>query len=109
MNDEFPNDPKIIHTTIAILKQNNRYKELLEDFEFLDYDPYPYSPLLGRTFNRLQESRLLSSINPSYDYYKMRRESKEAIEEQIIKVKLSDKIDKLKEIALELQNALDKL
>ena len=52
MKREFSNDPKIIHTTIARLRKDARYKDLLEGFDFLNYDPYPYSPLLGRTLNR---------------------------------------------------------
>ena len=51
---EFSNDPEKIHTTIRKLQQEEKYKDLLEDFEFLDYPRFPYSPLLGRIFNRLQ-------------------------------------------------------
>ena len=108
MKEEFSNDPQIIHTTIARLKKDARYKDLLEGFDFLDYDPYPYSPLLGRTLNRLQESRLLSSINPNYETYFLNDKSREAIENQILKVRLADQTQKLKEIASELQSELEK-
>ncbi len=106
MDKEFNNDPKIIHTTIAQLKQKPEYKELLEEFDFLDYDTYPYSPLLGRTLNRLQESRLLSSINPGYEKYQMNEKTKAVIKTQVIDAKLSDQATKLEEMASILQKAL---
>jgi hypothetical protein len=106
MPGEFNNDPQIIHSTIARLKQDARYRDLLEEFDFLEYEPYPYSPLLGRTLNRLQESRLLSSLNPSYEKYVVTEESKEAIRGQILNVKLADQTEKLREIASELKKAL---
>ena len=106
MPEKFNNDPQIIHTTIARLKQDTRYKDLLEEFDFLNYDPYPYSPLLGRTLNRLQESRLLSSLNPSYEKYVVTEESKTAIRDQILNVKLADQTEKLREMASELEKAL---
>jgi len=106
MSSEFSNDPKTIHTTIARLQQDSKYRGLLEEFEFLDYHPYPYSPLLGRTLNRLQEARLLSSLNPSYEKYVVTEASKKAIEKQILEVKLADQKDKLSEIASELTKAL---
>jgi hypothetical protein len=103
---EFSNDPEIIHRTIAHLKQNPKYKDLLGEFEFIDYDTYPYSPLLGRTLNRLQESRLLASLNPSYEKYVLNKETKDAIIERILNVKMVDQKDNLREMAEELENSL---
>jgi hypothetical protein len=106
MDEKFNNDPRIIHTTIARLSKDAKYKDLLEDFEFLNYEPFPYSPLLGRTLNRLQEARLLSSINPSYKKYSISPESRRAITRQILNVKLADKKEQIKEISEELKTAL---
>ena len=106
MEKPFSNDPQIIHTTISRLQKDVRYKDLLEGFDFLDYDPYPYSPLLGRTLNRLQESRLLSSINPNYEMYFLNDISRDAIKKQILEVRLADQTQKLKEMASELKKAL---
>ena len=103
---EFNNDPAKIHATIARLQEKEEYKYLLEDFEFLNYDPYPYSPLLGRILNRLQESRLLSSLNPSYEKYVLNDGSKVAIQENILNKKLSGQKDNLKKMASELEAAL---
>ena len=103
---EFSNDPAKIHSTIARLKKEEKYRYLLEDFEFLNYDPCPYSPLLGRILNRLQESRLLSSLNPGYEKYVLNEDSREAIKADILEKKLRDQRDNLEQMALELQAAL---
>ena len=92
--------------TIARLQKKDEYKDLLREFEFLDYYNYPYSPLLGRTLNRLQESRLLSSLNPSYEKYVVKDESADAIRAGILERKLSGQKRKLKRIAEELKVAL---
>jgi len=102
----FSNDPAKIHTTIAQLQKKEEYRDLLEDFEFLDYDPYPYSPLLGRILNQLQEARLLSSLNPGYEKYVTTEPSIKAIKADILNKKLKDKKGKLEEIASELIKAL---
>lgn len=104
--DKFPNDPKKIHGTIKRLQRKPQYKDLLGDFEFLDYYPYPYSPELGRILNRLQESRLLSSLNPEYEQYVVGSPSKQAIKANILEKKLSEHKQRLDEIATELKIAL---
>ena len=102
--DEFSNDPEKIHRTIRELQQKEEYKHLLGDFEFLDYSRFPYSPLLGRILNRLQESRLLSSRNPDYRVYQIKPDSRRAVDSYFLgegKI-LHEQRDKLKEIAQEL-------
>ena len=106
--NEFSNDPEKIHTTLRRLQQEEKYNELLGPFEFIDYPRFPYSPILGRILNRLQESRLLSSRNPDYRVYQVKPTSKEAIESYFLaegKV-LHQQIDKLKEIASEFKKEL---
>ena len=103
----FPNDPENIHGTIRKLQKEERYKDLLGDFEFLDYRPYPYSPLLGRILNMLQESRLLACLNPDYDMYVMDPDSRKAIKSNILDKKLKEQRSKLKEIAQELSQAVE--
>lgn len=105
---EFSNNPEKIHITIKKLQKEDRYKDLLEDFEFLDYPRFPYSPLLGRIFNRLQESRLLSSRNPGYVVYENKEESRKAIEEYFLREGciLQGYRDKLEEIGKKLAGAL---
>ena len=104
--DKFSNDPSKIHRKIAELQKRNEYKGLLEDFEFIDYYPYPYSPLLGRILNRLQESRLLSSLNPDYEVYVMEPVSKDAIRSSILEKKLSGQRGELEQMASELNGVL---
>ena len=99
--DEFSNDPEKIHTTIRKLQQEEKYKDLLEGFEFINYLRFPYSSLLGRILNRLQESRLLSSRNPGYMVYETEKSSRDAIESYFLsegKI-LYEYRDKLEEIA----------
>jgi hypothetical protein len=109
--EEFSNDPRKIHTTIRKLQQEEKYKDLLGDFEFIDYSRFPYSSLLGRILNRLQESRLLASRNPDYAVYQIKPDSRAAIEAYFLsegKV-LYEQRGKLEEIALELTKELKKL
>ncbi|MFC2021816.1 hypothetical protein ACFLTR_01185 [Chloroflexota bacterium] len=106
--DEFSNDPEKIHRTIRKLQQEEEYKDLLKGFEFLDYLRFPYSSLLGRILNRLQESRLLSSRNPGYMVYETKKSSRDAIESYFLsegKV-LYEQRGKLEKIALELRKKL---
>lgn len=102
----FPNDPEKIHATISSLQKEERYKDLLGDFEFIDYYPYPYSPLLGRILNMLQESRLMACLNPDYNMYVMDDVSREAIKLNIIDKKLNEERGKLEEIASELKRSV---
>ncbi len=105
----FNNDPKKIHSKIAELQKKEEFKELLGDFEFLHYPRFPYSPLLGRILNRLQEARLLSSLNPDYKMYVMEGASREAIRSDLLGAgkKLYSHHDKLRQIASELQKELE--
>lgn len=105
---EFNNDPEKIHRTLKKLQQKEKYKNLLKDCTFLDYSRFPYSPLLGRIFNRLQESRLLSSRNPDYEVYQIKPESREAIKSYFLEEgkSLNKQRDTLKEIASELEREL---
>jgi len=105
---EFDNDPEKIHRTIRNLQQKEEYRDLLEGFEFLDYPRFPYSPLLGRILNRLQESRLLSSRNPDYRVYQVKQVSREAIVSYFVGEGevLYEQRDKLKAIASELEKEL---
>ena len=103
----FPNDPEKIHSTIRRLQKEEKYKDLLGDFEFLDYYPYPYSPLLGRILNMLQESRLMACLNPDYNMYVMEPASKKAIKRDILGKKLKAQRSKLEEIVSELEQAVN--
>lgn len=103
----FPNDPQKIHETIRSLQKEEKYKDLLGDFEFIDYYPYPYSPLLGRILNMLQESRLMACLNPDYNMYVMEPASKKAIKRDILGKKLKEQRSKLEEIASELKQAVN--
>jgi len=75
----FSNTPEDMHEKIYKLQKQERYRELLGGFDFIDYATFHYSPLLGRILNRLQQSRLLSSRNPEYKVYEVTLESKDAI------------------------------
>ena len=102
----FRNDPDKIHATIRKLQKEKKYEDLLGDFEFIDYYPNPYSPLLGRILNMLQESRLMACLNPDYNMYVMDDVSKEAIKRDILDKKLKEQRGKLEEIASELKQAV---
>ena len=101
---EFNNDPEKIHKIIYELQKKGKYEDLLGEFEFVEHSRFPYSPLLGRILNRLQESRLLSSRNPDYIKYQIKPESKVAIESYFLGEgkPFHDQRSRLEEIAKEL-------
>lgn len=105
---EFSNNPEKIHRTIHKLQKEGKYNNLLQGFEFLDYSRFPYSPLLGRILNRLQESRLLSSRNPDYAVYQINPKSKKAITSYYLEEgkSLSEQQGLLEEIAFSLETEL---
>lgn len=85
IHSEFSNNPEKIHETFYRLQKETKYKDLLGNFEFIDYSQFHYSPLLERILNRLQESRLLSSRNPDYLFYEVKPDSRKAIESYYLK------------------------
>lgn len=105
---EFNNDAEKIHTRMYELKKEGKYDDLVGDFEFVQYPRFLYSPLLDRIFNRLQESRLLSSRNPDYIKYQIKDESQKAIKSYYLaegKI-LYEQRGRLKEIADRLSEEL---
>ncbi|MHB8085374.1 MAG: hypothetical protein ACYDHZ_06085 [Dehalococcoidia bacterium] len=102
---DFSNAPKDIHEKIYELQKQGKYSELLGGFEFIDYARFHYSPILGRTLNRLQESRLLSSRNPEYMVYEIKDDTRDAIESYYLKEGkiLHECRNQLDEIAKELK------
>ena len=105
---EFNNDTEKIHTRMYELKKEGKYDDLVGNFEFVKYSRFHYSPLLDRIFNRLQESRLLSSRNPDYIKYQVKDESRKAIESYYLEKGkiLFEQRERLKEIAVRLSEEL---
>ena len=105
---EFNNDAEKIHTRLYELKKEGKYDDLVGKFEFVGYSRFPYSPLLDRIFNRLQESRLLSSRNPDYIKYQIKEESRKAIKAYYLEngKSLHEHRGRIKEIAHRLSKDL---
>ena len=105
---EFNNNAEKIHTRLYELKKEGKYNDLVGNFEFVQYSRCHYSPLLDRIFNRLQESRLLSSRNPDYIKYQISDGSKKAIESYYLQKGkiLHEQRERLKEIADRLMEEL---
>lgn len=91
--EEFPSDIAKIHTALYNVKK--QFPRLLEEFIFSENDVYPYSPLLERVLFRLQNSGLISTVNPEFKKCIISNESKKFIKKEILP--LFDK-DKQKEI-----------
>ncbi|MHA1483601.1 MAG: hypothetical protein ACTSQA_09260, partial [Candidatus Heimdallarchaeaceae archaeon] len=53
------------------------------EFVFSRGDLYPYSKELERILFRLQQSKILGTINPSYENYILTNESKEVVVEHL--------------------------
>lgn len=55
------------------------YPDFFSDFVFSRGDIYPYSKELERILFRLQQSNILGTINPSFENYILKKESKKVV------------------------------
>jgi len=72
-----PTDENKIHTAISKLKES--YPDFFSEFVFSRGDIYPYSKELERILFRLQQSNILGTINPSFENYILKKESKKVV------------------------------
>ena len=82
--NEIPLDVENIHRAFCKLKE--KYPEILEEFVFSRNDIYPFSPLLERTLFRLQNSGLISTVNPDFKRCIISDESKAYIRKSILPI-----------------------
>jgi hypothetical protein len=68
-----PKDPAAFHKTIYKLKQCASFGPLLKEFSFYESGLVPYSDLLERVLFRLETAELLSTPNPGYDRYDLKK------------------------------------
>lgn len=76
-SDVLPTNDKIIHTAIFELKKE--YPDFFRDFVFSRGDIYPFSKELERVLFRLQQSRILGTINPTFEFFVFPKKSKEIV------------------------------
>lgn len=92
--ETIPLNVRKIHT--AMYKLKKKFPEMLEEFSFSENDLYPFSRLLERVFFRLQNSSLISTVNPDFKECIVRKESKEYIHKNILPLFEKDEQTKLK-------------
>lgn len=102
LKGEFTSDPKKLHTGFRKLREQGKYRELLELFTFVNAFPFPYSPLLERVLHRIQEAKLLSARNPDFVMYEMTERAKRTIRSGILSKFSKEQQAKLREMASEL-------
>jgi hypothetical protein len=95
--EKIPLDSQKIHSTFYSLKK--QFPDLLNEFSFSENDVYPYSKLLERVLFRLQNSDLISTINPEFRVCIITKESKQFIQERILPLFDESQQKKLKEMA----------
>ena len=95
--ERIPLDVRRIHTAIHELKK--KYPEMLTKFTFSQKDVYPFSRLLERVLFRLQNSSLISTVNPDFKICIVSKESKEYVHKNIQPSFSDDEQEKLKQMA----------
>lgn len=101
----FPNNTEVMHRTIHRLKEIEKYKDLLVDFDDFIVYRYPYSSLLERTLNILKGGGI-ELLSPGFDECIVNDAFVENIRKEVLPRFTKQQQDKLQEIALELENAL---
>lgn len=105
LNSEFTSDSAKLHTGIRMLREKEDYGGLLEDFVFVDAYPFPYSPLLERVLQRLQECMLIrwKALEPIFEISKR---AKRAVEKGLLPKFNEEQQRQLKSMAEELKPIL---
>jgi hypothetical protein len=98
--ETIPTDDETIHT--AFYKLKKEYPDFFKDFIFTRGDLFPFSKDLEEILFRFQQSYLLGTINPTYEKYILKSNSKEIIKEKLSerftpqeKVQLTEMVGKL--------------
>lgn len=106
MNKEsIPKDPNKIHQAFyELIQDDERYRELLDEFIFDTSGISPYSELLDRILYRLEISRYLGTDNPDYNKYNIKQNTD--IQKYNQKF-TSEEISVLEDISQELKSLLD--
>jgi len=94
--NEIPLDSEKIHRAFYKLKE--KYPGILEEFVFSRNDIYPFSSLLERILFRLQNSGVISTVNPDFKRCMISDESKNHIREHILPIFQDEEKHKLEEI-----------
>jgi hypothetical protein len=79
---EIPLDVQKIH--VALYKIKKQHPEMLEQFSFSEKDVYPFSRLLERVLFRLQNSNLISTVNPDFKVCIIPDISKQYVQKHIL-------------------------
>lgn len=67
-------EPAIIHKAFYALVKKTAWKEYLKCFYFNESGISPFSYELDQVLSRLETARILSTPNPSYDSYDLKKE-----------------------------------
>ena len=94
--ETIPLDVRKIHAAMYEVKK--KFPEMLGEFSFSENDVYPFSRLLERVFFRLQNSSLISTVNPDFKECIIRSESKEYIEKNVLPLFEEDEKIKLEKM-----------
>ncbi len=81
-NEPVKFDDKIFQITLYEYK--NRFPDLLNEITFSRSGTHPYSDLLERVLTRAKISRVLETVNPDFEYVKLKNGASEYIDEKII-------------------------
>ena len=101
---EISASPLKIHRAFYELKQ--KHPDILRPFNFFKGNINHFSKLLERVLFRLEQASLLGTINPTFDYYNIRDDTKEKFKKMVLFRFSNEEKDELKTIAKELEKKL---
>lgn len=104
--ENIPLNIKKIHTAMYEIKK--KFPDMLEEFSFSVNDIYPFSRLLERIFFRLQNSSLISTVNPDFKECIVRNQSKEYIQKTVLPLFTKDEQEKLEKMGKEFEQLVTK-
>lgn len=102
---EFSCDTRAWHLAIKALQNEEDYGNLLQEFIFLDRQPFSYSPLLERALKNLIEARLLYIRSPKCKKYCKTETSPTTLGRIVEKFNTKEQ-EKLKDMASNLEKVL---
>lgn len=102
--ENIPANFKTIHSSVAILRE--KHPHLLNRFTFSSTDIYPFSRLLERVFFRLQNSGMISTVNPDFKVCIISKESKNYIKKNILPIFSDDEINEIKKMSSEFEKII---
>jgi hypothetical protein len=102
--DKFPANANLIHSAIFHIQED--HSELLEGLTFSRGDLYPFSRQLERVLFQLQNSGIISTLNPGFKQCEIPSGTKEYLVKEILPLFTADEQEELQLMANEFEKKI---